>query len=235
VPQQGTVVFCQKRDRKSSHGSSCECLRRLGNRKITFSTGFPHKSGFWSELDGVKKCILWTGFFRSLKENDSRCTEPKLFRMMVFMQQRSMDLDSSSTTWKTSHKMFMVMKIRASYSEVDMIQVTQHGYVEAYGWWIQEDDSVCWIEEVNCINIFAQKDRTSLAWNCYNLDYWICGMRYGEIGHFHRHEDGFAPWKSAISMAKCDLNRVVLILDSMGKSDWSWSWVFSWELPGPKQ
>lgn len=121
------------------------------------------------------------------------------------------------------------MDYERNYSSVDVNQVTPHGEVKEIEEETESDDAE--IEEVIVINIFAPKGQTFSGMELLQL-VLNCGMRYGEMDIFHRHEDGFDRGKVQFSMANA-IEPGTFDLDSMGESNCP-GVSFFMGLPGPK-
>lgn len=113
------------------------------------------------------------------------------------------------------------------YSNVDIDQITPSGPTQA----LQEEDFQSEIEEVIVINVFAKEGKTFAGMDLLQL-VLNCGMRYGEMDIFHRHEDGFDRGKVQFSMANA-VEPGTFDLDAMGESS-SPGVSFFMGLPGPK-
>jgi len=113
------------------------------------------------------------------------------------------------------------------YSSVDVSQITPLGTALD----IVEDEPKIEIEEVIVINVYALKDRPFIGMELLQL-VLNCGMRYGEMDIFHRHEDGFDRGKTQFSMANA-VEPGTFDLDVMGDT-MSSGVSFFMGLPGPK-
>lgn len=116
------------------------------------------------------------------------------------------------------------------YSNVDVTQVTPHGTTEA----LEDDDGEEFeseIEEVIVINVFAAEEKPFVGMELLQL-VLNCGMRYGDMDIFHRHEDGFDQGKIQFSMANA-VEPGTFNLDTMGDNT-SPGVSFFMGLPGPK-
>lgn len=118
-----------------------------------------------------------------------------------------------------------------NYSEVDIDQVTPNGIVDDIDEDEYEDNSVAEIEEVIVINIFAPEEQNFSGMELLQL-ILNCGMRYGEMDIFHRHEDGFDRGRVQFSMANA-IEPGTFDLDTMGETDCP-GVSFFMGLPGPK-
>ncbi|SBS32841.1 Cell division protein ZipA [Marinomonas spartinae] len=118
-----------------------------------------------------------------------------------------------------------------SYSSIDMDQTTLQGRS------LDEDedsashDDVAEIEEVIVINVFAPEGETFSGIELLQL-VLNCGMRYGEMDIFHRHEEGFDRGRVQFSMANA-IEPGTFDLDTMGESNCP-GVSFFMGLPGPK-
>jgi cell division protein ZipA len=144
-----------------------------------------------------------------------------------FYEQDDLDLDfgADSTNHYDGH---IDEDYERSYSEVDIDQVTPNGVINEGE---QEDSSVAEIEEVIVINIFAPKEQNFSGMELLQL-ILNCGMRYGEMDIFHRHEDGFDRGRVQFSMANA-IEPGTFDLDTMGETDCP-GVSFFMGLPGPK-
>lgn len=113
------------------------------------------------------------------------------------------------------------------YSNVDVSQITPLGTIDAE----EEDAPKEDIEEVIVINVFADKDNPFIGMELLQL-VLNCGMRYGDMDIFHRHEDGFDRGKIQFSMANA-IEPGTFDLDTMGETTSS-GVSFFMGLPGPK-
>jgi cell division protein ZipA len=113
------------------------------------------------------------------------------------------------------------------YSNVDVSQVTPHGTADA----LEDDEFDAEIEEVIVINVFAAEDKPFIGMELLQL-VLNCGMRYGDMDIFHRHEDGFDQGKVQFSMANA-VEPGTFNLDTMGDNT-SPGVSFFMGLPGPK-
>ena len=151
-----------------------------------------------------------------------------------FYEQDELDLgfpDSVAEDQPTTH--FHNEDYERSYSEVDIDQVTPQGALDDME---EEDDAdddavMAEIEEVIVINIFAPEGQSFAGMELLQL-ILNCGMRYGEMDIFHRHEDGFDRGRVQFSMANA-IEPGTFDLDTMGESDCP-GVSFFMGLPGPK-
>ncbi|MGB0783868.1 MAG: cell division protein ZipA [Marinomonas sp.] len=118
-----------------------------------------------------------------------------------------------------------------NYSEVDIGQVTPNGVIEDIDKDDQDEGDIAEIEEVIVINIFAPENESFSGMELLQL-ILNCGMRYGEMDIFHRHEDGFDRGRVQFSMANA-IEPGTFDLDTMGESDCP-GVSFFMGLPGPK-
>lgn len=94
-----------------------------------------------------------------------------------------------------------------------------------------DDDEQAEIEEVIVINVFAPQHQPFAGMELLQL-VLNCGMRYGDMDIFHRHEEGFDRGKIQFSMANA-IEPGTFNLDTMGESE-SPGVSFFMGLPGPK-
>lgn len=114
------------------------------------------------------------------------------------------------------------------YSAVDIDQVTSNSTLDDE---IEIDDSNAEIEEVIVINIFAPEEQNFSGIELLQL-ILNCGMRYGDMDIFHRHEDGFDRGRVQFSMANA-IEPGTFDLETMGETDCP-GVSFFMGLPGPK-
>jgi cell division protein ZipA len=114
------------------------------------------------------------------------------------------------------------------YSEIDIDQAIPHHDLDEED---QQDNSIAEIEEVIVINIFAPEGQNFSGIELLQL-ILNCGMRYGEMDIFHRHEDGFDRGRVQFSMANA-IEPGTFDLDTMGESECP-GVSFFMGLPGPK-
>ncbi|TYL48466.1 cell division protein ZipA [Marinomonas sp. IMCC 4694] len=114
-----------------------------------------------------------------------------------------------------------------SYSEIDVDQKGFDGSAELD----LEGQAMVEIEEVIVINILAPKDQNFSGIELLQL-ILNCGMRYGEMDIFHRHEDGFDRGRVQFSMANA-IEPGTFDLDTMGENECP-GVSFFMGLPGPK-
>ncbi|ETX10865.1 cell division protein ZipA [Marinomonas ushuaiensis DSM 15871] len=117
------------------------------------------------------------------------------------------------------------------YSEVDIAQVTPQGLIENIEDEYDNNDDLTEIEEVIVINILAPEDQNFSGMELLQL-ILNCGMRYGEMDIFHRHEDGFDRGRVQFSMANA-IEPGTFDLETMGENDCP-GVSFFMGLPGPK-
>ena len=118
------------------------------------------------------------------------------------------------------------------YSSVDVTQLTPHG--SAYDLADEEErdnDDAAEIEEVIVINTFSPEGQTFAGIELLQL-VLNCGMRYGDMDIFHRHEEGFDRGRVQFSMANA-IEPGTFDLDTMGESNCP-GVSFFMGLPGPK-
>jgi cell division protein ZipA len=144
-----------------------------------------------------------------------------------FYEQDDLDLDIAADS-TNQYDAQIDEDYERSYSEIDIDQVTPNGVIDEDE---QEDNSVAEIEEVIVINIFAPKEQNFSGMELLQL-ILNCGMRYGEMDIFHRHEDGFDRGRVQFSMANA-IEPGTFDLDTMGETDCP-GVSFFMGLPGPK-
>ncbi|MBU2021675.1 MAG: cell division protein ZipA, partial [Gammaproteobacteria bacterium] len=105
-----------------------------------------------------------------------------------FYEQDDLDLDFAIET-NNSYDGHFDEDYERSYSEIDIDQVTPNSVIDGINEGDQEDNSIAEIEEVIVINIFAPEEQNFSGMELLQL-ILNCGMRYGEMDIFHRHEDG---------------------------------------------
>ncbi|MBJ7536765.1 cell division protein ZipA [Marinomonas transparens] len=118
-----------------------------------------------------------------------------------------------------------------SYSSVDIDQVTPQGILLEDSDEDEEEEELSEIEEVIVINIFAPEGQSFPGMELLQL-ILNCGMRYGDMDIFHRHEDGFDRGRVQFSMANA-IEPGTFDLDTMGEQDCP-GVSFFMGLPGPK-
>jgi cell division protein ZipA len=119
-----------------------------------------------------------------------------------------------------------------SYSEIDIDQITpSHLVDDVDGIEDKQDKSIVEIEEVIVINVFAPEGQSFSGIELLQL-ILNCGMRYGEMDIFHRHEDGFDRGRVQFSMANA-IEPGTFDLETMGEGDCP-GVSFFMGLPGPK-
>ena len=117
------------------------------------------------------------------------------------------------------------------YSAVDVDQITPNGNTYDLDESDAENDDAAEIEEVIVINIFAPEGKTFSGIELLQL-VLNCGMRFGEMDIFHRHEEGFDRGRVQFSMANA-IEPGTFDLDTMGEGDCP-GVSFFMGLPGPK-
>ena len=121
----------------------------------------------------------------------------------------------------------------SNYSKVDIDQVTPQGAVDDLN--DNEVDATssepAEIEEVIVINILAPDEQNFSGMELLQL-ILNCGMRYGDMDIFHRHEDGFDRGKVQFSMANA-IEPGTFDLETMGEGECP-GVSFFMGLPGPK-
>lgn len=228
---QGAATGSSKERSKSSHDpivSAFESARQTAKSPLT---DVPHKVDSGPELDRGEEMHLdeLASLVPERDFGDSAISEQN-YSDDGFYEQDELDLDFDIDT-ENNIDVHGDEDYERSYSEVDIDQVTPHGIVEDMDDGIQEDDSVAEIEEVIVINIFAPEGQNFSGMELLQL-ILNCGMRYGEMDIFHRHEDGFDRGRVQFSMANA-IEPGTFDLDSMGESDCP-GVSFFMGLPGPK-
>ncbi|WP_369922548.1 cell division protein ZipA [Marinomonas polaris] len=147
-----------------------------------------------------------------------------------FYEQDDLDLDFAIET-NNSYDGHVDEDYERSYSEIDIDQVTPNSVIDGINEGDQEDNSIAEIEEVIVINIFAPEEQNFSGMELLQL-ILNCGMRYGEMDIFHRHEDGFDRGRVQFSMANA-IEPGTFDLETMGESDCP-GVSFFMGLPGPK-
>ncbi|MBU1295248.1 MAG: cell division protein ZipA, partial [Gammaproteobacteria bacterium] len=147
-----------------------------------------------------------------------------------FYEQDDLDLDFAIET-NNSYDGHFDEDYERSYSEIDIDQVTPNSVIDGINEGDQEDNSIAEIEEVIVINIFAPEEQNFSGMELLQL-ILNCGMRYGEMDIFHRHEDGFDRGRVQFSMANA-IEPGTFDLETMGESDCP-GVSFFMGLPGPK-
>ncbi|QUX96812.1 cell division protein ZipA [Marinomonas sp. CT5] len=148
-----------------------------------------------------------------------------------FYEQDELDLDFSMETSHSREDHEIDNDYERSYSEVDIDQLSPNGIVEEIEEDNIDDNSIAEIEEVIVINIFAPEDKNFSGMELLQL-ILNCGMRYGEMDIFHRHEDGFDRGRVQFSMANA-IEPGTFDLETMGESECP-GVSFFMGLPGPK-
>ncbi|WP_191600666.1 cell division protein ZipA [Marinomonas algicola] len=113
------------------------------------------------------------------------------------------------------------------YSIVDVDQPIAGNSTEEF----LEEDYDAEIEEVIVINVFSPENSPFVGVELLQL-VLNCGMRYGEMDIFHRHEEGFDRGKVQFSMANA-VEPGTFNIDSMGEKTFP-GVSFFMGLPGPK-
>lgn len=116
------------------------------------------------------------------------------------------------------------------YSTIDVDQMTPQG-VQLSEEEEQQTADEAEIEEVIVINIFAPENQAFSGMELLQL-VLNCGMRYGDMDIFHRHEDGFDRGRVQFSMANA-IEPGTFDLDTMGETECP-GVSFFMGLPGPK-
>lgn len=146
-----------------------------------------------------------------------------------FYEQDELDLGLDIETDRRSKTAFSENEdYERNYSEVDITQVTPQGIVENIK---VDQESVAEIEEVIVLNILAPVEQSFSGMELLQL-ILNCGMRYGEMDIFHRHEDGFDRGRVQFSMANA-IEPGTFDLETMGENDCP-GVSFFMGLPGPK-
>ncbi|TBR43143.1 cell division protein ZipA [Marinomonas agarivorans] len=111
------------------------------------------------------------------------------------------------------------------YSSADIEQDTPLGTVQ------EKEEPQEDIEEVIVINVFATAEKPFMGMELLQL-VLNCGMRYGDMNIFHRHEEGFDRGRVQFSMANA-IEPGTFDLDTIGENTSS-GVSFFMGLPGPK-
>lgn len=125
------------------------------------------------------------------------------------------------------HDIYEEDEFERQYSSADIDQETPFGNVGESE--IEEPKEE--IEEVIVINVFAPEDNPFIGMELLQL-VLNCGMRYGDMDIFHRHEEGFDRGRVQFSMANA-IEPGTFDLDTMGENTSS-GVSFFMGLPGPK-
>jgi len=143
-----------------------------------------------------------------------------------FYEHDDLDLDFAEDSSKSS----TYDDYEHSYLQVDVGQPTStHSIKDANE--AEQQASPAEIEEVIVINILAPDGKPFAGMELLQL-ILNCGMRYGEMDIFHRHEDGFDRGRVQFSMANA-IEPGTFDLDTMGETE-SPGVSFFMGLPGPK-
>lgn len=205
-----------------------ENARKTANAPLT---EVPHKVDSGPELDRDDELHL--DELASLvpeKEFDGTAMAEQDYLDDGFYEQDELDLDSPDDDGSVSFH--DEEDYERSYSEVDIAQVTPQGTIDD----LEEDDldedvASAEIEEVIVINIFAPEGESFAGMELLQL-ILNCGMRYGDMDIFHRHEDGFDRGRVQFSMANA-IEPGTFDLETMGEGE-SPGVSFFMGLPGPK-
>ncbi|MBJ7549278.1 cell division protein ZipA [Marinomonas ostreistagni] len=139
------------------------------------------------------------------------------------------DLDVGHESEELSeHSDLEEIDLERSYSSVDLDQASQLSPASEEH---TSDEEEAEIEEVIVINVFAPQDNSFAGMELLQL-VLNCGMRYGDMDIFHRHEEGFDKGKIQFSMANA-IEPGTFNLDTMGETDCP-GVSFFMGLPGPK-
>ncbi|MEP3348577.1 MAG: cell division protein ZipA [Marinomonas sp.] len=206
-----------------------ENARKTANAPLT---DVPHKVDSGPELDRDDELHL--DELASLvpeKEFDGTAMAEQDYLDDGFYEQDELDLDTPAEA-QSSPGYQDEEDYERSYSEVDIGQVTPQGIIDD----LEEDDfdeeaAPTEIEEVIVINIFAPEDQNFAGMELLQL-ILNCGMRYGDMDIFHRHEDGFDRGRVQFSMANA-IEPGTFDLETMGEGE-SPGVSFFMGLPGPK-
>ncbi|MCZ2723330.1 cell division protein ZipA [Marinomonas sp. 15G1-11] len=114
-----------------------------------------------------------------------------------------------------------------NYSIVDVDQPVSGSSTEEF----LEEDYEAEIEEVIVINVFSPENKPFVGVELLQL-VLNCGMRYGEMDIFHRHEEGFDRGRIQFSMANA-VEPGTFNIDTMGEKTFP-GVSFFMGLPGPK-
>ncbi|MCO4786896.1 cell division protein ZipA [Marinomonas atlantica] len=118
--------------------------------------------------------------------------------------------------------------LERDYSSVNL---DQSSHLSPMSESVEDDDEEAEIEEVIVINVFSPEDEPFAGMELLQL-VLNCGMRYGDMDIFHRHEEGFDKGKIQFSMANA-IEPGTFDLDTMGETDCP-GVSFFMGLPGPK-
>lgn len=194
-------------------------------------TDVPHKVDSGPELDRGEEMHLdeLASLVPERDFGDSAVSEQN-YSDDGFYEQDDLDLDFAIET-NNSYDGHVDEDYERSYSEIDIDQVTSNSVIDDINEGDQEDNSIAEIEEVIVINIFAPEEQNFSGMELLQL-ILNCGMRYGEMDIFHRHEDGFDRGRVQFSMANA-IEPGTFDLETMGESDCP-GVSFFMGLPGPK-
>lgn len=220
---------------KSSHDPIVNAFENARKTAKAPLTDVPHKVDSGPELDRDEEMHLdeLASLVPERDFGDSAVSEQNYSDDGFYEQDYEQDeLDLDFTTEKTNdYDGHLDEDYERNYSEVDIDQVTPNGVVDDLDENDYEDNSVAEIEEVIVINIFAPEEQNYSGMELLQL-ILNCGMRYGEMDIFHRHEDGFDRGRVQFSMANA-IEPGTFDLDTMGETDCP-GVSFFMGLPGPK-
>ncbi|UTV98630.1 cell division protein ZipA [Marinomonas rhizomae] len=220
---------------KSSHDPIINAFENARKTAKAPLTDVPHKVDSGPELDRDEEMHLdeLASLVPERDFGDSAVSEQNYSDDGFYEQdyeQDELDLDFVTET-SNDYDGQVDEDYERNYSEVDIDQVTPNGVVDDLDEGDYEDNSVAEIEEVIVINIFAPEEQNYSGMELLQL-ILNCGMRYGEMDIFHRHEDGFDRGRVQFSMANA-IEPGTFDLDTMGETDCP-GVSFFMGLPGPK-
>lgn len=220
---------------KSSHDPIINAFENARKTAKAPLTDVPHKVDSGPELDRDEEMHLdeLASLVPERDFGDSAVSEQNYSDDGFYEQdyeQDELDLDFVTET-SNDYDGHVDEDYERNYSEVDIDQVTPNGVVDDLDEGDYEDNSVAEIEEVIVINIFAPEEQNYSGMELLQL-ILNCGMRYGEMDIFHRHEDGFDRGRVQFSMANA-IEPGTFDLDTMGETDCP-GVSFFMGLPGPK-
>ncbi|RBO83262.1 MULTISPECIES: cell division protein ZipA [Marinomonas] len=217
---------------KDPISSAFETARKTSKAPLT---DVPHKVDSGPELQRTEELHLdeLASLVPERDFGDSAISEQN-YSDDGFYEQDELDLGYADVADTDEQRtIFHTEDYERSYSEVDIDQVTPQGSLDDMDEDESEDDdaNMAEIEEVIVINIFAPEEQNFAGMELLQL-ILNCGMRYGEMDIFHRHEDGFDRGRVQFSMANA-IEPGTFDLDTMGESDCP-GVSFFMGLPGPK-
>jgi len=229
----GQGKVSSKERSKSSHDPISNAFENARKTAKSPLTDVPHKVDSGPELDRGEEMHLdeLASLVPERDFGDSAVSEQN-YSDDGFYEQDELDLDFAIDSDPSSSNVDAHDEdYERSYSAVDIDQVTPNGVIDDMQEYDEEDNSVAEIEEVIVINIFAPEGQIFSGIELLQL-ILNCGMRYGEMDIFHRHEDGFDRGRVQFSMANA-IEPGTFDLDTMGESDCP-GVSFFMGLPGPK-